>query len=82
MGFYEVLKDVINLAQKADNVELYRKLLDLSAQAMDMQAEIAKLKEENAQLKKRKEIADEIVRHAEPCITLKNDEKSLYYCSH
>ena len=82
MGFYEAIKDVAKLAQQADNIDLYRKLLDLSAQALDMQSEIAKLKEENTELKKRRAVSSEIIRHKEPCITLKNDEDKLYYCSH
>lgn len=82
MGLYEAFKDAISVAQKADNVELYRQLLDLSAQALDMQAEIARLKEENAELRKRRDVASEIIRHDEPCITLKNDSKNLFYCSH
>lgn len=71
MGLYEAFKDVITVAQKADNVELYRQLLDLSAQALDMQAEIARLKEENTELKKRRDVASEIIRHDEPCVTLR-----------
>ena len=43
---------------------------------------LAKLKEENAELKKRRSLSDEIVRHKEPYITLKNDEDGLCYCSH
>ena len=82
MGFYEAIKDVAKLAQKADNIELYQRLLDLSAQALDLQAENTKLKEENAELKKRKDLANEIVRHKEPYITLRNDEEMLRYCSH
>ena len=82
MGLYEAVKDIAKLAQQADNIDLYRKLLDLSAQALDMQSEIAKLKEENAELKKRRNLSDKIVRHKEPCITLKNDEDGLCYCSH
>ena len=46
MGLYEALKDAVSIAQKADNIDLYRKLLDLSAQALDMQSEIARLKRE------------------------------------
>ena len=46
MAFYDAFKDAIALAQKADNIELYKQLLDLSAQALDLQAENAKLKEE------------------------------------
>ena len=52
MGIYDAFKDALNVAQKADNVELYRKLLDLSAQALDLQAENARLKEENTELRK------------------------------
>ena len=82
MGLYEAFKDAITVAQKADNVELYRQLLDLSAQALDMQAEIARLKEENTELRKRRQVASEIIRHDEPCVTLKNDNQNLFYCSH
>ena len=48
MSLYEGIKDVAKVVQQADNVELYRQLLDLSASALDMQDEINKLKEENA----------------------------------
>lgn len=82
MSFYDAFKDAISVAQKADNVELYRQLLDLSAQALDLQAEVAKLREENFELKKSKDISEKIVRHEEPVITLEDDDKNLYYCSH
>ena len=82
MSFYDAIKEVASLAQKADNIELYRQLLDLSAQALDLQAEIARLREENAELRKRKDITNMIIRHKEPCITLKDDTEGLYYCSH
>lgn len=82
MGLYEGIKDVAKVVQQADNVELYKQLLDLSAQALDMQAEIAKLKEENVTLKKKKTISDKIIRHKEAYITLDGEEKELYYCSH
>ena len=78
MGLYDAMKDAINLAQKADNIELYRQLLDLSAQALELQAEVARLKEENAELKKRRNVADRVVRHEEPCITLEGDTTALY----
>lgn len=52
MGLYEGIKDVAKVVQQADNIELYRQLLDLSAQALDFQAENSKLKEEIADLKK------------------------------
>ena len=47
MGLYDGIKDVAKVMQQADNIELYRQLLDLSAQALEMQAEISRLKEDN-----------------------------------
>ena len=81
MNLYDAFKDVIRIAQKADNIELYRQLLDLSAQALDLQAENARLKEENEMLKKRKINEDRIVRHKQPYLTLSDDELNLKYCA-
>lgn len=82
MGLYEGIKDVAKVVQQADNVELYKKLLDLGSQALDMQAEIARLYKENAELKKKREISNRVVRHELPIITLREDTQALYYCSH
>lgn len=82
MGVIDTLKDVISIAQKADNLDLYRKLLDLSAQALDMQSEIANLKEENARLKRKQDLSSSIQRHKESFITLEGEEPMLRYCSH
>ena len=46
MGLYEGIKDVAKVIQQADNIELYRQLIDLSAQALDMQNEISRRSEE------------------------------------
>lgn len=82
MGFYEAIKDVARLAQQADNIDLYRKLLDLSAQALDMQDEIRKLKEENAGLRRKQELSSSIKRHNEAFITIEGEKPILRYCSH
>lgn len=82
MSFYDAFKDAISVAQKADNVELYRQLLDLSAQALDLQAEVARLREENIALRKLKDVSEKIIRHEEPVVTIDGDDKNLYYCSH
>lgn len=91
MGLYEGIKDVAMIVQKADNIDLYKKLLDLSAQALDMQAEIASLREENANLKKGKDLESDIEFHKVvetetmdrdyPYITLKSDENKIRYCA-
>lgn len=51
MGLYDGIKDVANIIQKADNIELYGKLLDLSAQALELQNENTRLIEENNKFK-------------------------------
>ena len=81
MGLYEGIKDVIGIAQKADNIELYRQLLDLGNQALDMQAEIARLKEENDTLRKANDLESRIIMHKENYITLKNDTEDIKYCA-
>ena len=86
MGIYDGIKDVAKVMQQADNIELYQKLLDLSAQALDMQDEIAKLREENKELKNKNTISGKIMRHApkgrtEPFITLSDDATEIKYCA-
>ena len=61
MGLYEGIKDVAKVVQQADNIDLYKKLLDLSAQALDQQAEIARLKAENEELRKGKDLEATII---------------------
>ncbi len=81
MGLYEGIKDAIGLAQKADNIDLYKQLLDLGAQALDMQAEISKLREENAELKKDRDLESKIQRYNKPFVTISDDSESVKYCA-
>ena len=91
MGLYEGIKDVAKVVQQADNIDLYKKLLDLGAQALDMQSEIATLKTENADLKKELKERQDVVYHQTqqvdsltreyPYITLKSDPESIRYCA-
>ncbi len=90
MGVYEGLKDVINIAQKADNIDLYRKLLGLSKEALDLQEELSRLKAENIELKKSRDLEEKIEHHISkksgynrehPYITLKDDSLKIRYCA-
>ena len=63
MGLYEGIKDVAKVMQKADNIDLYRQLIDLRAQALDMQFEIVRLTNEVQELRKEKNIEQQIVRY-------------------
>ena len=82
MSFYEAFKDAINIAQKADNVDLYRQLLDLSAQALDLQAEVLRLKEENAELKKTNEIEADIEYYVDALLPKKLTSSQLSIALH
>ena len=51
MGVYEAVRDAISLAQKADNVDLLRKLLEVQAESLADREKIRSLSEENAELR-------------------------------
>ena len=81
MSFYDAIKDAASLAQKADNIELYRQLLDLSAQALELQAEVSRLTEENKQLKQKADLERRILRNEQPFFTLEGEKQDIRYCS-
>ena len=77
-----MLKDVLNVAQKADNIELYKQLLDVNRAALDVQSEIIEIKNENQELKKQLEIHSKIERHSDGLyITLEDDPLKIHYCA-
>ena len=81
MGLYEGIKDVAKIVQQADNIELYKTLLDLSAQALDMQAEISILQKENEELKTELNKKKSIIRHTGIYITLDSESPRIVYCA-
>ncbi len=82
MGLYEGIKDVAGIVQKADNIELYKQLLDLGSQALDMQNEIMQLRNENKELKDELNQKKRVIRHKNALyITLEGDEDQIHYCS-
>ena len=82
MGLYEGIKEAAKILQKADNIELYQKLIDLSKEALDLQNEVNQLHKENTELKEQQELSMVIVRHKEPVVTRKDDKIEIYYCAH
>lgn len=81
MGLYDGIKDVAKILQEADNIDLYKKLLELSAQALEMQNKIDLLTLENKKMKDVSEITNKIERHSETYVTLNDDDKKIHYCS-
>ena len=81
MGLSDGIKDLLNIVQKVDNVELYQKLLDLGTQALELQSEVVRLREENAELKKQKDIEADIEYYVDAFVTKKSDNKPIIYCA-
>ena len=83
MAIYDIVKDAIGIAQKADNIDLYKTLLEIGQMALDLQNENAELKKRIDELTQSRQVEEDIVRHTEPYYTLKSDgeNSSIYYCS-
>lgn len=88
MSVYDVCKDALSIAQKVDNIELYRILLDVQKQALDMQNDIATLQMENRELKlkiselEKIQITELDIEYYpnKGYITLKSDQQKVKYC--
>jgi len=50
MGIYEDVKQMMEIIQKSDNIDLVKKMIDIQKQAMDLMEENRTLKEENKSL--------------------------------
>lgn len=60
MGIVENLKELVSTVQKIDNIELYRKILDLQGEAQDLVAENRRLRDEISELKRLREVSQEL----------------------
>lgn len=60
MGVYEAIKNAVALAQKADNVDLLRKLLDAQSASIEDRETIRALREEVVDLRKRLQLQEEL----------------------
>ena len=74
-SLYSGIKELGKIYQKIDNIEIQKKLLDLSEQALEMQNEILRLQEENIKLKQKEDVSTKIERHKDAYITLKDDKE-------
>ena len=50
LGLYDSVKEVAGIIQKADNIELYSKILDVQKEAIDLIEENRKLKNKICEL--------------------------------
>ena len=70
MAIYDIVKDAIGIAQKADNIDLYKKLLEIGQMALDLQNENAEMKKKIEELTRSKHFEEDIIRHIQPYYTL------------
>ena len=83
MQIYDMIKDALTIAQKVDNVELIKLLLDTGQVALNLQDENTKLRKEVERLTDIIKIENDIQPHVEPYFTLKSDEDTIkrYFCT-
>lgn len=79
MGLLENIKDAVSIIQKADNLDLYRQILDIQREALEQQEAMYKLQDENRELKDKLALKGRIIRHREPVITIEDDPTP--YCA-
>ena len=83
MAVYDLFKDLMSVAQKADNVDIMKQLIELSQKALELQEENASLRKKIAELETDVNIEEDMIRADEPYYTLKSDGENSrkYYCS-
>lgn len=82
MSLYEGIKDVASIVQKADNIELYQKVINLQKEALDLIEENMLLKDRIRRLEEKRLIKDNLV-FKDNCYYLKteNDTFDGPFCS-
>ena len=81
MGLYEGIKDVAKVIQKADNIDLYKKLLDLGSQALDMQNELFNAQKRIQELETELQKKDKVIRHTDGLYITLEGKEDIHYCS-
>jgi len=82
MGLYDGFKDLISLAQKIDNKDLYSNLLEVQQKLLELQEENTNLKAQIKEMQNTTELENRIVRdNVYTVVTLRDDEQAIRYCS-
>lgn len=61
MGIIDNVKEIASIIQKADNIELYGKIIDLQGNILKIMEENSELKKEKDELLKLRDISDKMV---------------------
>lgn len=84
MGIYESIKEIVTLVKKIDNLELYRRILDLQAEVQQFTTEQAKKEARIAELEESLQFKERLVRDGQDYFEMdENGAATGYaYCSH
>lgn len=81
MDAIKILKDVVFVAQKSNDIDMVQKVISAQQSVLEMQEKIQKLNEENFKLKKQLEKNKKIEYYRNvPIITLQSDFPKIFYC--
>ena len=81
MGVLDTAKDAVQLVQKIDNIELYRKILDLQSDALKMVDDNAKLRDRIKELEAAFAIKDSLVFENNSYFVRKDTVQDGPYCT-
>lgn len=79
----DIVKNAVTLAQKADNIELTKTLLDVQSKTIELQEENYNLKKQLQELKDIESIEADIIPLSYPFFKLSKDDGKVnrYFCS-
>ena len=82
MDAIKLLKDVVTVAQKSNDIEMVQKVITAQEEVIELQDKIYNLKKENSELKEKLKQNSNIVRYRGiPVLSIKNDKDKILYCS-
>ena len=82
MDAIKLLRDVVNVAQKSNDIEMIQKVISAQQEVINLQDKIYKLQVENNVLKEQLRKNDNIERYRSiPLITLKDEHPKILYCA-
>lgn len=82
MDAIKLLKDVVTVAQKSNDIDMIQKVISAQQEVLNMQEELQVLREDNRKLKDLNTMSAKIKRYRNiSVITLEEDDQKIMYCS-
>lgn len=82
MGVVENAKEIARLIREIDNIDLYRRILDLQGELLEVVDQNRQLRERVADLEAAASLADELVYEIECYWRVRDGERDGPFCSH